>query len=1195
MSKNKYFTGIFVCVLVLVLGSVPAIAVKSSIMEPFFAETVAPADRLLIGDYLQQVADAVTRHQKLRQTTTALGVFLKTDKLWQAQRPMDDIAEELLQEALGSRRYLVEEILPFLDNRLYPKIQEAERRFTEAYTEARVQGVAPEGLMELARMVTYLREQENRLSVTAGLLLTKIYGLQRNVLVNYVGHHYGEDSSLYGKLLASLEQLKQVSGDFMVASDKVLVGLASWQDKERDYNHGVKVELGVEQLRTAALDEEIKRQITFLRNTGGVNDLRHAELLSEISRVLSDRQVEIEETSAALDTDGKTVENFLYVPRDLINSAAVGELARRQRDIAATLVAGTVTRLSTIESVGAALEDVLKTLDRFTPSYTSSVGVGYSPELRKALEDVESEFVTMRDLCRGVQEIIVGIEAGVGQFKDLSTVAVVHDRQRSLAVINANKRFENLREELDSLAAHLVQLTVRMARVEVEDTQNISGVLLTDTDLEPLDHALTILGKVTTALDESFARDLPNFKNMRRLMAQILHDGAQVYGQKMAGFRQAFETLSAESAADDYVRYLAAVSRKLDARSALIAKLDRSVNSRIDETLDDGCPTCVAERRWSQTAFLGSTMVDCLLQIDGLASFNNDYFVRLLQTEGDYNRARELFRFGHALRGPPLLQLHDDAVDILFVEGDVVYAVPGIGAPGRIDLAISSVPGDLLVNQFYVGWSFNPLAAWQSVKSGVKKVTGAVVYGVRKTYNSAASVVNSAVVIGGKIARRTKTAVSWTASKAASAAGVVATLTKNIVKNAFLSEKELSYLKAAGYVLAGAACGAASVGTGGLALTACAPLFVSLVADGLKGGVDTGIEYNKISEATAEKIKFGIDVGSLVGGGLLNVKGAIGATRAVDQWKNLSKLRKIGTFLGVDPYQIKNLVKGGPNTLRHLFRSLVVGSNRGRPVAQMLKNIGKVYDNLTDLHNGLVTAHGLSKVIDNVAGGSSPFGIISGWIKINSGEIGAPGIAGVQGGQGTGAATTGGGAAAGGSSSGSASGSGGISGGGLSSGNSATGSSGTTGSGGVGASGPGSISGGGSATGSGGTTGYSGVGTPGISGGQSAQGTGTVTGGVTTGGVGSTGTWLPGAGSGSVTSRTPPTAQSSGPIHSSPVAQSSGPIHSSPVAQSSGPIHSSPTVQSSGPVHSSPKAHSSGPIYSPPAARSSGPAQRLPW
>jgi hypothetical protein len=273
--------------------------------------------------------------------------------------------------------------------------------------------------------------------------------------------------------------------------------------------------------------------------------------------------------------------------------------------------------------------------------------------------------------------------------------------------------------------------------------------------------------------------------------------------------------------------------------------------------------------------------------------------------------AKNLFALNKRLGNEPYLHLNPDSIDVVFIAGSRMVAVKGIGDPTAMDFNLSAIVGtDHLTQPPYIGGWLS--SAVSKVGSWVKPVGQAIA-------NTASSVVSSASQISGKISTAIQTkaqnifngakkVISTVGEYGSAAIDATKVWAVNTWENAFMNEDgSYSWLKIGGYALGGAACAIAAVGTAGLAAPACIALAIGAGVNIAQGGVDTAKDYGYISKSLADKVKIGLDILGIVGGGLVNR----GAAIAAGKWANMGKLQKALVFMGVDPDNLKDIGKWG--------------------------------------------------------------------------------------------------------------------------------------------------------------------------------------------------------------------------------------------------------------------------------------------
>ncbi len=341
---------------------------------------------------------------------------------------------------------------------------------------------------------------------------------------------------------------------------------------------------------------------------------------------------------------------------------------------------------------------------------------------------------------------------------------------------------------------------------------------------------------------------------------------------------------------------------------------------------------------------MGDSYADVLDQMDGLTSIDRYFAPDTIRSISQYENARNLFALSGMLKNPPILNLNDDSIDVIFKIDDRVVAFKGIGNPQKLSLAYWTGGNDPQLQTPYIGWDFNPRATWDSVTTAASETAsdahqaGSDLYDagsqayerdstvVMSTAESlagtASNVIDTAGEIGGEIVTVTGELLDEAAVVASDAADATEEVYVAVVElredylevrgdylgefsdNAFENDDgSYSILKVGGYVLGGVLCVGSLVVAAG---AGCIPLAVALAADATKAGLDTAAldKYDLIEQETADWGKLGVDVVALVGGGFLNYRAALQA----GTWANMSRLAQAATLLGVNP---QDLLDGG--------------------------------------------------------------------------------------------------------------------------------------------------------------------------------------------------------------------------------------------------------------------------------------------
>ena len=906
-----------------------------------FDPQVEKSERDLISAYLDYTLASSKARKDFRIASKNLNDFLTTDSSWNKLKIEDKTFSSLLSESNASKYYLIEKTNS-VENRLELEQEKLEQRLKALIERSSKQGIAANGLIETARALEYLYNLNDDLWAIKRDLLVKIVGLQRNISKNYLNISKLDSSNIVKKTEESTEQLDRLFWIAETKQQKARILKNEYREVEANYNRKLIEKLVNEKEKTGRLILEIEKHISFLKGTGGSNEVNHASLLMKIVDILKNRGDLISDRLESI-TLGKTVgKNFLYIPETLGKSETTKLLVDEYKNILSGFLKATENRLVFARELKNNLREIHNTVLREKSLLISTIKSSSSINekekkkvLNKANESIK-EFITYLSLLEKYVDDALRYSQNINFDRPEN---IITNHTKSLSIVRINKIFEELSlvsKNLDILSLSLdFQLAESILPISKHELQNNPEFTKLNDSSQLRSKHISQLFDSLDKLDLSYEEDKKLSFQLRELGSKIIKKGNTVFSEKAI---QLSRILDREKKAEGspYYEFLKATNELLKTRNSIISEIHSVIPENLDEELfSRECKNCsINQTLWSDTSPLTYAFTDVLEQIEGISSIEKYYSKDNIYSKSIDRDAQNLFELSSLIKNPPIFNLHEEGIDVIFHVGNRIVAIKGIGNPNKIVISKLDNEVDPFLITPYIGWTWNPKAAWEGIKGDASEMGGIVVSSGNCIYNKASNVISTARETGGKIitayAEANKNAlkiVSDVASTAGTYISKTVDITKdvgsNIVKNALLNDDgSVSWLKVGGYVLGGAAC----VATGGLA---CVGLAIAAGADVMKGGVDTVAmdKYGWISKEQAEWAKLGIDVASIVGGGVVNWKSAVKA----GQWANMGKLGKLSTLLGVNPHEVNNFFKRKTSV-----NDIIKGLN-------VLKNIGKLY------------------------------------------------------------------------------------------------------------------------------------------------------------------------------------------------------------------------------------------------------------
>jgi len=884
-----------------------------------FDPQVEKSERDLISAYLDYTLAASEARKDFRIASKNLNGFLTADSTWNQLKIEDEPFSTLLSESNASKYYLIDKINP-VENRLALEQEKLEQRLKALIERSSKQGIAANGLIETARALEYLYNLNDDLWAIKSDLLVKIVGLQGNISKNYLNISKLDSSNIIKKTEENTEQLDRLFWIAETKQQKARILKNEYREAEANYNRKLIEKLTDEKEKTGRLILEIEKQISFLKGTGESNEIKHASLLKKIIDVLKNRGDLISERLESITLGKATGKNFLYIPETLGKSEPTKLLVDEYKKILSGFLKATENRLVFARELKNNLriihDTVLKEKSLLISTIKSSSSINEKEKkkfLKKANESIKEFIVSLSILEKYVDDAL-SYSQNINFDRPEN---IITNHTKTLSIFRINKIFEELSlvsKNLDILSLSLdFQMAESILPISKHELQTNPEFTKLNDSSQLRSKYITQLFNSLEQLGSSYEEDIKLTFQLRELGSKIIKKGNTIFSEKVI---QLSKILDREKKAEGspYYEFLKATNELLKTRHSIISQIDRVIPENLDEELFyKECKNCsINQTLWSDTSSLTYAFTDVLEQIEGISSIEKYYSRDNIYSKCIDRDAQNLFELSRLIKNPPIFNLHEDGIDVIFHVGNRVVAIKGIGNPNKIVISKFGNEGDPFLITPYIGWAWNPMAAWEGIKGDVSEMAGIVVSSGNSIYNTSSNVISTARETGGKIitayAEANKNALkivndvaSTVGSYISKTVDVAKDVGLNIVKNAVLNDDgSVSWLKVGGYVLGGAAC----VATGGLA---CVGLAIAAGADVMKGGVDTVAmdKYAWISKEQAEWAKLGIDVASIVGGGVVNWKSAVKA----GQWANMGKLGKLSTLLGVNPHDVKNLFK----------------------------------------------------------------------------------------------------------------------------------------------------------------------------------------------------------------------------------------------------------------------------------------------
>jgi hypothetical protein len=920
MKKNKHFHIMILLMFLFQTLFPPALLAQSSppenqqpatrSLDELFDDSVSNNERQLLFEFVQYVTNSFAPRAGLRKASEELYKTLEKDNFWFSLDIKDPDMADLLAEANSGRRYLLEKTAP-VESRLHAEQRRLEKQLLSDHERIVTTGVVPDGFMERTRGLASLYDSQDSLWEMKIALLYKISALSNNIVINYLSDHPEVYSEIKDKIDRSNTELDNMAGFAAHHNQQILELKARYQDIQNAFNGATASALSKDRIKTSDMITVVHRQSRSLERQGDANARNHADLLEQISQVLEERIVQIDQQLGQLGASD-AFPNPLYIAPGLGASEHSRALADSYRDIARKLVNQIHLKANALKEIKPQLDDIKRSVGQEQIFFQTLVSEADSiPSDKKsgimaAGTTLVNGFVKSLD---NFEEELERINSQAGSLDFAKPDRIIGSRTDSAKAFHLNRKIENFMLAADTMDQDSIGMDARLygmlSGLDIARAEQLKSYeMLEETSLSR-DRAVALFSENISAAQKISDTDALLAGDLKKLGQNIIFKGQKFFKSKILTLSELL-TQKPSAAGQPYFDFLTGVNEQLTSRLLVI---DQMISMSKQITIPSGaspCQDCQSSSAvWHEMADIGTAYTDTLQQLDDLSDIETFFAPDKFSTDNPLNAALLMFDLSKRIGNQPFLHLNPDSIDVVFTAGSQMVVIKGIGDPQAVNFSVSALGTDHLIQPPYIGgWLSSTIS---SIGSKWIKPIG------QGIYNTASKVVSTAKVLGGKIATTTSQMAQSAyngAKKAVKTIGEYGSALLegsqvwaiNTWENAFMNDpKSYSWLKLGGYALGGVGCVAFP--------PLCVGLAIAVGVNVAQGAVDTAKDYGKISKDTAETIKLVLDVAGIIGGGLINIKNAgfkllQSGSKA---WQKLSKIQKVLTFMGMTGKDLKSL------------------------------------------------------------------------------------------------------------------------------------------------------------------------------------------------------------------------------------------------------------------------------------------------
>ncbi len=795
-----------------------------------FSKGVSPENRKLISTYIDSVRNLSLLYPRLRSSSNRLNSFLlseDTDRILSLIKRYPE-----LKEAYLSIEY-IRNNAPNIEKKVYKREKRIEKEFKLLWNKFKDTNKIPDGFMETVRRLdkTYILNDtlfntKNSLLFRANSLLKRKSSYPKEISVWIM-----EFNNRYARFSLLLRNVYKIRKQYKKIVDKHDKEVISWL---KDEEHKTKI-----------LIKEIQHKISYLEATGRENDRLHADLLGKIPLVLN-RRIDLLHKKFSLDSVGYKT-NFMYVPLLDTKSPNLLKLLNEYKKLSIELSKNTLSRSRIATKLTPHISKVQKLAreeDALIKRILESAQVKKSRI--KAIEILSSKQVELAEKLKNQIDELNEISSSL---KEIDPTRIVKSKDLSTRIVKLNSLIRDCYEINEAAPSLKIFLDIFLTDLKI-DTSLKERLL----DINrKISGEFKRMDSIYLALAKSYRDDIAIFKSLRSLSIKILTLASELFKEKANKFSEA---LARRNLNDFYTTALKEFNKILFERAKLTKGLVNRYNFLKDNSLllDLGtrCPACIKEfDMWnSMQQALGNSITDSLKQLNDLSNMANILSGKEIP-KNKYGKTINLIKISLSLNYIPVIKLHKESIDLLFIFKKRIIFIKGIGNPDILNLTLAR--DYLIPYPPYIGFILpgeEPISTW-TIWSGEE---------------NADNIISHATEVGGNIVTGAiQTGISLiadgieTAESAVETTGEVITdFSENLADELLLDENgNIDWLTLGNYAVEGIGC---SVGNP----LACMELGASLTASLLNASIETAAQYNLISEEQAAWAQLGIDIGEFI-------------------------------------------------------------------------------------------------------------------------------------------------------------------------------------------------------------------------------------------------------------------------------------------------------------------------------------------
>lgn len=709
-----------------------------------FGGDLEKSERDLISSYIDYVFAYSKARKELRNAQTGLNNYLASNDIWTLLNIEDKETQSILDDLKSTNKFLVKELTP-IEEKLASEESKLEGQFV-GYINETNQGKRVSGsLMELARSLDGLYKLHDKIWEIKNPLVARMNREQKEIYHSYLSRRNDFNKAVLKRTELRTKVLNGLLFVIGFKEERIEDIKNEYKQAERKYNEIETQKILIEKEKSNALIREIQKQIEHLRLKGGRSEIDHAVLLERIVEVIKYRIRLIDEMLSSIENNKASERNFLYLSRTIGDYEKTKTLCKKYRKILSGFVRETEKRVNLARKIREHICEITEILKKEQillanvfrlPKGSGKAGM----QTTRSKEDISTnEFIeSLSSAGNEIDEVLsLARDIDFSQPKE-----IIEDFSMSSTVVRINELFGDIHTRFETVFAYSFRLDSHLAEMLGKEPDAKIKQSPGYRKLQQLNSSRRLKIRALSAsmeeLSQSYGNDAKLSVQLRILGSDIVRMGNRVFSDRIASLTNALER-EKQASGNPYYEFMVGLNEHLRIEHEFFSSVTNFFPKKIDENciLEQWGKYGFKQTLWHDDSTIGYDLASIFIQIKGLSSIEKFWGKDAVFSRNIYSKAEDLFEISMIINKLPILELHEDSIDVVFKIGNKTVAIRGIGTPLKVNLGNLSSDEDFFISTPYIGFSFNPKAAWESVKGNVSRVWEGTKWVAGKTWDGA--------------------------------------------------------------------------------------------------------------------------------------------------------------------------------------------------------------------------------------------------------------------------------------------------------------------------------------------------------------------------------------------------------------------------------------------------------------------------